>query len=342
MLKGGQDLKTLIINQKEVPQLLSMQECISVMEEALKALSLGEAFVPLRTSMSLPKGNLLALMPSYMMSIQAAGVKAISVFPGNHDTQFDAHQGVVLLYEMQHGSLQAVIDATSVTAIRTAAVSAVATRLLARPDAGDLALLGAGTQASAHLEAMLLVRQINRVRVWSRTLSHAQAFAGRESKRLGINIEVVDNASAAVSCADLICTVTSAKEPVLKGDWIENGAHVNAVGSSVPHARELDTWAVKKSRLFVDRRESTVNEAGDFLYPLHEGAVDESHIQAEIGEILLGRKEGRASADEITLFKSLGLAVEDLAAANFIYQKARQNGVGFQVEMGGEHFVGDY
>lgn len=333
------DLKTIFINQKEVPRLLSMRDCIAVMEDALKALSLGEAILPLRTSMPLPGGNLLALMPSYMKSIHAAGVKAISVFPGNHGTQLDAHQGVVLLFEAQHGSLQAVIDATSITAIRTAAVSAVATRLLARSDTGDLAILGSGTQASGHLQAMLLVRKIRRVRVWSRSLSHAQAFAQRESKRWGVNIEAVNSARAAVVGADLICTVTSANEPVLKGEWIERGAHINAVGSSVPYARELDTRAVLVSHLFVDRRESAAHEAGDFLYPLQEGAVDESFIQAEIGEILLGKKKGRTSAEEITLFKSLGLAVEDLAAASFIYQNAINEGVGVLLEMGGEHFT---
>jgi ornithine cyclodeaminase len=326
----------LIINQTEVPQLLPMNECIGVMERALMALARGEAILPLRPVLWLPeKVGALGMMPSYLQDINALGLKAISVFPGNHGTEFDSHQGVVLLFEAQHGQLLAIADATSITAIRTAAVSAVATQLLARKDAGDLAILGSGTQARTHLEAMLLVRPIRRVRVWSQHLENATKFAERESQRHNLKIEVRPDARSTVVGADLICTTTSATQPVLMGEWLAAGAHINAVGSSVPFTRELDTAAVVKSRLFVDRRESTLNEAGDFLFPKKEGALGDDHIQGEIGEILIGKITGRQASNDITLFKSLGLAIEDLASAQHIYAQAQAKGIGAWLPLGG-------
>jgi alanine dehydrogenase len=325
-----------IINQAEVLQLLPMSECIEVMAEALKTLARGNAILPLRPVLWLPeKVGALGMMPSYLGDLKAMGLKVVSVFPGNHGTQYDSHQGAVMLFETEHGRLLAIVDASQITAIRTAATSAVATRLLAREEASDLALLGSGVQARTHLEAMLLARPIKRVRVWSRDPDHARHFAERESQRRGIKVEPMGTAQAAVAEADMICTTTAAREPVLLGEWIAPGAHVNAVGSSVAFTRELDTAAVVKARMFVDRRESTINEAGDFLFPKKEGAIGDDHIQGEIGEILLGQIAGRTSPDEITLFKSLGLAVEDLAAAHHIYLKALEKGLGMAVELGG-------
>jgi len=196
-------------------------------------------------------------------------------------------------------------------------------------------------QARTHLEAMLQAREIRRVRVFSPNPEHCAAFAKQESKRHGVEIRACDSAREAVDGADIICTVTSSREPVLLGEWIARGAHINAVGSSIATARELDTHAVVRSRLFVDRRESTVNEAGDYLFPKQEGAIDEDHILGEIGEILLGSVEGRRSREEITLFKSLGLAVEDLAAAHYVYNRAREEQVGTEVELGGMRGAGD-
>jgi len=332
-------MKVLIANQQEVTALLPMSECIEVMEATLKRLAQGEALLPLRTMMALPgRSDLMGLMPAYLRGIQALGVKVIAAFPSNAGTEYDSHQGVVLLFDSDHGLLRAVVDATAITAIRTAAVSGVATRLLARPDAGDLALIGAGTQATTHLAAMRQVRSLRRVRVFSVPVEGARQFAARESKRHGLAIEVVSTAQEAVKGADLICTVTTSREPVLKGEWLAPGAHVNAVGAFSPTTRELDTAAVVKSRLYVDRRESTLNEAGEFLIPKREGAIDERHIVGEIGEILLGTVQGRQSPGEITLFKSLGIAVEDLAAADHVLKKAQETGAGTWVEMGGGHF----
>lgn len=329
-------MKVLIINQSEVPQLLPMSECMDVMAEALKSLAQGNAILPLRPVMWLPeKVGALGMMPSYLGDIQRFGLKIVSVFPHNHGTEYDSHQGAVMLFEAQHGRLLAIMDSSSITGIRTAAVSGVATRLLARPEASDLAILGSGVQAGSHLEAMLLARSIKRVRVWSRNADHARAFAERAGQRHGLKIEVCASVQEAVTHAHIICTTTAAPEPILMGDWLAPGTHINAVGSSVPFTRELDTAAVVKSRLFVDRRESTVNEAGDFLFPKKEGAISDDHIQGEIGDLLLGKIEGRKSLDEITLYKSLGLAIEDLASAQHVYTKALEKGMGVAVELGG-------
>jgi ornithine cyclodeaminase/alanine dehydrogenase-like protein (mu-crystallin family) len=329
-------MKVHLINQAEVLQLLPMNEAIEVIAEALKTLARGHAILPLRPVLWLPeKVGALGMMPSYLGDLKAMGLKVVSVFPGNHGTQYDSHQGAVMLFETEHGRLLAIVDASEITAIRTAATTAVATRLLARADASDLALLGSGVQARTHLEAMLLARPVKRVRVWSRDPDHARLFAEHESQRHGVKVEPMGTAQEAVAGADIICTVTASREPVLMGDWIAPGAHVNAVGSSVAFTRELDTAAVVKARMFVDRRESTINEAGDFLFPKKEGAIGDDHIRGEIGEILLGQIAGRTSPDEITLFKSLGLAVEDLAAAHHIYQKALEKGLGMALELGG-------
>ena len=328
-------MKTLIVNHAEVAQLLPMRECIAVMEQTLTALARGDAVLPLRSVLRLPgEGNVLGVMPAYLTNPAAAGIKVITVFPGNQFAGYESHQGAVLLFEMQNGRLLSITDASAITAIRTAAVSAVATKLLARPDAGDLAILGSGTQARTHLEAMLLARSIRRVRVWSRAFEHAHAFAAEQARTHNIAVEVMETAPQAVAGADIICTTTASKEPVLRGELLTPGAHINAVGSSIRAARELDTHAVALARLFVDRRESTVNEAGDFLFPKQEGAICDAHILGEIGEILAGRIAGRASPDEITLFKSLGLAVEDVASAHHIFLRAQARGVGTWVEFG--------
>jgi ornithine cyclodeaminase/alanine dehydrogenase-like protein (mu-crystallin family) len=335
-------MPVLVVNQEEVPRLLPMAECIEAMAEVLATLARGQAILPLRSILWLPeKVGGLGLMPAVLLPKRVAGVKVVTFFPGNEGTELDTHQGAVLLFEAEHGQLLAVVDATSITAIRTAAVSGVATRALAREDAGDLAILGSGTQARTHLEAMRVARGIRRVRVASKDLERARAFAARESARHGIAVEPVASVRDAVAGADIICAATSSREPILLGEWISPGAHVNAVGSSVPFARELDTAAVVRSSLYVDRRESALNEAGDFLIPKKEGAIGDHHIIGEIGEVLTGRIHGRTTAKEITLFKSLGLAVEDVASACHIYEKAKASGQGRFLEFGGSRHAND-
>jgi len=328
-------MQVLIVNHQEVQQCLAMSECMDVMEDTLGMLSHGSAVNPLRHAMWLPdKSGLIGMMPAYLGDTGVMGLKAISVFPGNHATDYDSHQGTVMLFETKTGRLLAMLDASKITAIRTAAVSGVATRLLARDDASNLAILGSGVQARAHLEAMQIARKITGVRVWSRHFDHAKKFADRVTAGPGVSIEACRTAKEAVDGAAIICTVTSATEPILQGDWISPGTHINAVGSSVAFARELDTAAVVNAKLFVDRKESTLNEAGDFLFPKKEGAISDDHIRGEIGNLLLEKIGGRASSEEITLFKSLGLAVEDVASAHYIYQKLLKQNEGVWVEFG--------
>ncbi|HET7225902.1 MAG TPA: ornithine cyclodeaminase family protein [Candidatus Eisenbacteria bacterium] len=328
--------RTWIVTQAEVPALLPMSECIEAMHDALTALARGEALLPLRTMLWQPdRSGLLGLMPGWLGQPAALGIKVVTVFPGNHGSALDAHQGAVLLFDTAHGSLRAVMDASAVTKIRTAAVSGLATRALAREDAGDLALIGAGVQAASHLEAMRCVRPLKRVRIWSRTKAHAQAFATAHAATAGVPIEVCATAREAVTGADFVCTTTSSKTPVLEGAWLSPGAHVNAVGACFKDARELDAEAVKRARLIVDRRESALAEAGDFLMARAEGAVTDDHIAGELGELLLGKVPGRTARDQITLFESLGLAVEDLAAAHVVVRNAESRGGATSVAFGG-------
>ena len=330
-------MRILVVSQDEVSRLLPMAGCMEAMAAVLRALTEGEALLPLRTVLRLPGGaGAFGVMPAYLAKPPAIGLKAITVFPGNEGTAYDSHQGAVLLFDTDHGRLLAVMDASSITAIRTAAVSGVATRALAREDAGDLALLGTGVQAMTHLESMLLARRIRRIRAWSRQEESVARFAARAAERFGVAVEPAASAQAAVAGADLICTVTASREPVLEGAWIAPGAHVNAVGSSIRTSRELDTEAMRRAALFVDRRESTLNEAGDFLIAKSESAIGDGHIRAELGEVLLGRHGGRTSAEEVTVFKSLGLAVEDVASAHHIHAAAQRTGAGTWVELGGE------
>ena len=327
-------MKVLILSHDEVVRLLPMTECIEAMEEALAALARGEVHQPLRmvTKPASARG-VMALMPAFQAGTEPTfGLKAICVFPGNAAIGKDAHQGGVLLFSGITGELRAMMNASAITAIRTAAVSAVATRVLARADANDLAIIGAGVQAHSHLEAMTTVRSIRRARVAARRFENAQAFAREMQAKITFPIEAVPTPEAAVRDADLIVTVTTSRDPVIKREWISAGVHINAIGTFSPSAREVDTETMAAASLFVDRRESALNEAGDYLIAARESAIGPDHIKAELGEVLIGAHQGRTSPAEITLFKSLGLAIEDLAAASLAYRKAQQQAVGSWIE----------
>ncbi|OLE51784.1 MAG: hypothetical protein AUG51_21215 [Acidobacteria bacterium 13_1_20CM_3_53_8] len=327
-------MEILILTNREIEKLLPMSECIGVMEECLLAFARGRMHQPLRMVVR-PEtaAGLMALMPAYKSGEASAyGLKTICVFPENPAKGKDAHQGSVALFDGETGEMRAMMNASAITAIRTAAVSGVATRLLAREDASELAIIGAGVQARTHLAAMACVRSLKRARVASRTFEHAQALAQEVQPGYSFPITAVETIEEALRGAQLIVTATSAHEPVLKREWVAPGAHINAIGAYSPATREIDTATIAASLLFVDRRESAINEAGDYLLALQEGAISPEHIRAEIGEVLLGEKPGRTSPDEITLFKSLGLAVEDLAAAEYLYHQAKTKGAGTWVE----------
>jgi ornithine cyclodeaminase len=237
-----------------------------------------------------------------------------------------------MLFNGTTGELLALVNASAITAIRTAAVSALATRLLAREDARDLAIIGAGVQARPHLIAIAGVRNLKRIRIAAQHFDSAERFAVEMQSQFAFPIEPVENAEGTVREADIIVTATTSREPVFKREWISAGAHINAIGTFSPKAREIDTATMIDATLFVDARESALNEAGDYLLAAEEGAIGPEHIRAELGEVLIGAHPGRTSRDEITLFKSLGLAVEDLAAAAHAYQKASAQGFGEWVE----------
>jgi len=328
-------MKVLVLNEADVHRLLTMRECIDEMADVLAALSRGEALQPLRTVLR-PEGaaGLMAVMPAYRGGANGAfGVKVVGVFAGNAAAGKDAHQGLVALFSPETGEPLALVNASAVTAVRTAAVSGVATRALSRDDAGDLALVGASVQARTHLAAMAAVRNIRRARIVSRRPERAAAFVDEMAPRFPFPIERAATVEDALRGADLVVTATSSPAPVLRHEWVAAGAHLNVVGASLPDRREVDGATMAAASLFVDRRESALREAGDYLLALAEGAIGDGHIRAEIGDVLLGRHPGRTSRDEITLFKSLGLAVEDLAAAAFLHRRAAEIGAGQWIEM---------
>jgi ornithine cyclodeaminase/alanine dehydrogenase-like protein (mu-crystallin family) len=302
-------MSVLVLGDREVRSVLTMEACIEAMDEVLRSLARGELHQPLRP-VTRPEGadSLMGLMPAYRGGDRPAwSLKEIVIAPGNPARGLDAHQGAVLLHDGETGELQALLSASAITEIRTAAVSAVATRALARPDSRVVAILGGGVQARSHAEAMAAVLPEADLRTWAR----ADGGTPEETLR----------------GADVVCTCTSAREPILRREWLSPGTHVNAVGSSVPTARELDAETVAAATLFVDRRESALNEAGDLLL----AGFREERIAAELGEVLVGAHPGRATAEELTVFKSLGLGVEDLAAAELVVQRAREQGVGTEV-----------
>jgi ornithine cyclodeaminase/alanine dehydrogenase-like protein (mu-crystallin family) len=266
-------------------------------------------------------------MPAYRGGERRAyALKEIVIVPANPARGLDTHMGGVLLHDGETGELLSIANAAPITEIRTAAVSAVATRALARPDAQRVAILGAGAQARGHVHAMRAVLDDPEIRIWARRLETAEELAGE------VGATVAPSVDAALFGAEVVCTTTAAKEPVIEKRWLARGAHVNAVGACFPTTRELDTETVAGSSFFTDRRESCLNEAGDYILAAAEGAIGPEHIKAELGEVLAGMHPGREHEDELTVFESLGIAVEDLASAELVTRRARERGAGVEVE----------
>ena len=321
-------MTTLLLGEADVRVVLDMESCIAAMEDVLGALARDELVLPLRSVFVPPGEALMGLMPAFRGgSDPVFALKEIVVAPGNGARGIDPHQGAVLLHDGATGVLRAILNASAITEIRTAAVSAVATRLLARRGARQVAILGAGVQARSHAEAMRAVLPDLELRVWSRTAAHAEALA---LEAHGVACETVADA---LDGADVVCTCTASREPIVRRAWLAPGAHVNAVGSSVASARELDADVVAEASLFVDRRESTLHESGDYLRAVEERGIGPEHILAELGEVLSGAHPGRRDDHELTLFESLGIAVEDLAAAALCVDRARERGIGTEVEL---------
>jgi ornithine cyclodeaminase len=320
-------MTVLVLTEADVREVLDMESCIAAMEDVLAALARDELSLPLRSVFVPPGEALMGLMPAYRGGPDPVfALKEIVVAPANSGRGLDPHQGAVLLHDGVTGVLRAILNASAVTELRTAAVSGVATRLLARRGARHVAILGAGIQGRSHAEALRAVIPDLELRVWSRTAAHAEALA---LEAHGVVAETIEEALAG---ADVVCTCTASREPIVRREWLAPGAHVNAVGSSIAAARELDAGVVADASLFVDRRESTLHESGDYLRAVEERGIGPDHIVAELGEVLSGRHPGRSDDTELTLFKSLGIAVEDLAAAVLCVDRARERGVGTEVD----------
>jgi ornithine cyclodeaminase len=326
-------MRVLTLSNADIHKALPPPECERAMAAVLGARARGDAFNPLRT-VTVPPGaaGFIGLMPAYATTGAdgaAFGLKAICLIPGNPARGLDAHQGTVTLYDGETGMPTAILNASAITEIRTAAVTAVATRALAREDARVLALLGAGVQARSHLHALSDVRPWDEVRVYAPTTAHVEAL--RDARP---DLKIAGSAHDAVAGADVVVVATSAKRPVLEHAWLADGVHVNAVGASSPSAWEIEPETVAAAALFCDSRESVRNEAGEFRLAIEQGLIaGEAHIRAELGEVVAGTHPGRTADGELTLFRSLGIGVEDLAAAQVAVQNARRAGLGAEVEL---------
>jgi ornithine cyclodeaminase len=309
------------IDREEVARRLTYEVCIPIVRRAMIAFSRGETRQLLRSIIPLSQGRLFGIMPGALGENAAFGAKLISVFPENFSRGVQSHQGLVILFDPDDGAPVCVVHAGEITAIRTAAASAVATEALARKDARRLALLGYGEQAGTHARAICKVRDIESIVVWGRSPERARNFAERMQAELDLPFTTAANVERAVAEADIICTVTSAPEPILKGEWVRPGTHLNLVGSGYAGPAEVDSDLVVRSRFIVDSREGVLQQGSEFLRAKSAGLIGDEHIIAEIGQVLAGEIEGRRSEEEITVYKSLGHIVQDLASAWALYSE---------------------
>lgn len=312
----------LIIEKEQVRKILTPEACMGAMRQALMDLENGRCAMPQRLLCTMPNTAVFGFMPAYVGDY--FGAKVISAYAPNMGTQYPSHIGYVILFESEHCTVSAMVEAGTITEIRTGCVSAVATDLLARKDAHTLAVIGAGAQARSHLAALRLVRDITSVQVFDLNAAAAQRYAAEMGEKYGIPVTVAASVAKAVKDADIICTVCPAKEAYLTRDMVKPGVHINAVGTFTPTTREVASDLVAAARLYSDYTESTRKESGEYLVPLREGLITENHILGSEGELLLGKAEGRTSDDDITMFDALGLAVEDVASAKMVYLEARK------------------
>lgn len=301
---------------------LTPEKCLAVMEDTLRQERTGGCTQYLRTAINMPNTNILGLMPAYFER-GYFGAKVISVYHTNAGTGYPSHQGQILLFDARYGNVLCSVDAMSVTQIRTGSASALASRALARPESEVLALLGCGAQGESHLRSIAPLFPLKTVTCWDINAENARHLASLAGQ-LGLQARVCETVRDAVADADLVCTLTPATEPILRHEWLKPGCHVNAVGACAPHAREIDSALALHCRFFGDNIDSVLHESGDFLLPMAEGLYGPEHLEGTLGDVLLGTIPGRNNAQEITLFEALGMAVEDVACAIALYEKARQ------------------
>ncbi|MDR7483155.1 MAG: ornithine cyclodeaminase family protein [Armatimonadota bacterium] len=324
----------LILSAAQVRDLLDMREAIDACAQALAELSAGQAVMPVRSTTTVaPHAGAMLSMPAYLSRSDALGSKIVTVYARNPQRGLPTILAVVVVNDPETGQVLAIMDGAYLTAVRTAAASGVATRYLATPGPKVLGILGAGVQGQSHLWAMREVAQVTRCRIYNRTRAKAEAFQREMEPRLGVPIDVVDSEEAAVRGADLVVLATTAAQPIVRWEWFGPGCHINAVGSHAPGARELDTETVARARVVVDSRDAIFTECGDILVPLQEGRITRAQVADELGEVIGGTKPGRTHPGQVTLFKSVGVAVEDVATATLVYRKAVARGVGTRVDL---------
>lgn len=324
----------IILSEADVKSLISMDDLIESMEAALAEFSTRHVQQPLRTVLQVgEQKGFFGVMPAYVPSLPALGTKMVTVFASNADRGLPTHLATITLLDPQTGGLLALLDGRYITEARTAAVSAVSVRHLARKEAGVLALIGSGVQARSHLEAIDRVRPLRDVRVWSRSAERREAFAREMEAHTAVAIVQAGSAQEAVAGADIVVLATASREPVVRNEWVADGAHICAVGACRPDQREMDGSLVARGRLYVDSREGALAEAGDIVLAIHDGAIEASHIVGELGEVVAGKRPGRQENNDVTIFKSLGMAVEDVAAAHLAFERAKVRGAGRNVEL---------
>ena len=323
----------LVLSEADVKSLVSMDDLIQVMESALVEFSGRRVRQPLRTILQVGDKSFFGVMPAYVPALPALGTKMVTVFAGNAERALPTHLATITLLDPETGALQAILDGRYITEARTAAVSAVSVKYLARESAGTLAIIGSGVQARSHLEAIAHVRRLRDVRVWSRSAQHRETFASEMSSPSGIRVDAASSAEQAVAGADLIVLATASREPVVRSEWVDDGAHICAVGACRSDQREMDAALVARARLYVDSREGALAEAGDVVLAIAERAIDSTHIAGELGEVVAGAGPGRQGESDVTIFKSLGMAVEDVGAAHLAFERAKKRGAGRNHEL---------
>jgi alanine dehydrogenase len=324
----------LILSRAQVRDLLDMRAAIDAVERGLVEFSAGNAVMPVRVTTGVPKHSGIVLgMPAFLGDSNALGTKIVTVYKNNPSRGLPTIMAVVVVNDPETGKVEAIMDGGYLTAVRTAAASAVGTKYLANKDARVLGILGLGVQGESHLWAMTEVAKIERVVVYNRSREKADRFQAELSRRFGLPIEIAENEEAVCRQSDILVLATTATEPILKKEWLKPGVHINAVGSHSPPARELDSDTVAAARVVVDSRDANMAECGDLLIPMKEGRIEQSHFADEIGEVAAGKKLGRASSDQITIYKSVGIAVEDVATGSLVLARAREKGIGTQVDL---------
>jgi ornithine cyclodeaminase len=316
----------IVVSREDVARHLDYPTCIALVRAAMIALSKGETRQMLRSILDLESGDMFGLMPGAMRG--TVGAKLITVYPRNFALGIASHQGAILLFDRESGAPAALIEAGEVTAIRTAAASAAATDVMARADARTLAILGYGEQAWRHALAIAHVRPIEHVQIWGRNPAMAEAFAARVASRLAIPATAAASVEAAVAGADIICTTTAASEPILFADQVADGTHLNVVGSSRAGPAEIDNALVARARFIADHREGILAQGAEFLRARAAGLVDDDHVVGEIGEVFSGAKPGRETAAQVTIYKSIGSVVQDLACAEWLCHSGAARGFG--------------